>query len=589
MDEIIFLINKVLISGTVLGSIYAMGAIGVTLIYGILRFAHFAHGDMMTMGSFIAFVLAILAGALGIEMSVPLAFLVLPVAMFLTSVIALGLDRAFYAPLRARGASSMTLMIASIGVTLMIQGLIRLIFGSGTRNIYLDFEQKVVFRIDLTALGGTRPVVITEPQLLLFAVTLACILGLHYFLTRSRMGKAMRATADNPDLAQVSGINTQQVVIVTWMIAGALACLAGTMLALDVNLRPDLAFNIILPIFAASVVGGLGNTYGAIAGGLLIGFAESLAVFNWTVVLRPFAAYHAFRLGTAGQPRPRADRVQAHRRLRHPGCHPAVASDRHFQGIIVMRAERRTLLAYLALAVFVILVGTWQGPANLTLLIAQTTAYALIALGLNIQFGYGGLSNFGVMGFLMVGGATSVFFSYPIKMEFWTSDGPWLLLRAFAALAVGGLVVFGAHRLDRLGVRGRLRSFLVLLAWFVGYVLYRSQLDPAAAYIESTSGWIGGLGLYPVIGWIMAAIVAALIGRFVAKTTLGLRADYLGIATIGISEILRSFVKNMDWLTRGTLSVSPVPWPVPVPQDLQAIGVSRSATASFMPGSASSC
>jgi branched-chain amino acid transport system permease protein len=239
-----------------------------------------------------------------------------------------------------------------------------------------------------------------------------------------------------------------------------------------------------------------------------------------------------------------------------------------------MSAQRRTLYAYLALGVFVILVGIWQGPANLTLLIAQTTAYALVALGLNIQFGYGGLSNFGVMGFLMVGGATTVFFSYPIKPEFWSSEGPFLLVKAFFALGIGALIVIGARRLDRIGIRGKLRGFAIALAWFAAYVLYRSQLDPAAAYIESTSGWIGGLGLYPVIGWLMAGVVAAFIGRFVAKTTLGLRADYLGIATIGISEILRSFVKNMDWLTRGTLSVSPVPWPVPEPQDFQAIGVS---------------
>ncbi len=294
MDEIIFLINKVVISGSVLGSVYAMGAVGVTLIYGILRFAHFAHGDMMTTGTFVSLLLAMAAGALGIQAPVPLAFLVLPLAMIITAVIALGLDKAFYAPLRVRGANSMTLMIASIGVTLMLQGLVRLVFGSGTRNLFLETETKIIYRIDLSALGGTRPLVISQPQVLLFVVTIIVILGLHYFLTRSRMGKAMRATSDNPDLAQVSGINTQQVVTVTWLIAGALTCLAGTMLALDVNLRPDLAFNIILPIFAAAVVGGLGNTYGAIAGGLLIGFAESLAVFNWTAVLRPLAPYLPF-------------------------------------------------------------------------------------------------------------------------------------------------------------------------------------------------------------------------------------------------------------------------------------------------------
>jgi branched-chain amino acid transport system permease protein len=113
-------------------------------------------------------------------------------------------------------------------------------------------------------------------------------LTLHLFLTRSRLGKAMRAMADNADLAQVSGINTALVVRVTWIIAGSLACMAGTMLALDVTLKPDLAFNIVLPIFAAAIVGGLGKSWGAIAGGFLVGFAETMAIFNWAVLLRPF-------------------------------------------------------------------------------------------------------------------------------------------------------------------------------------------------------------------------------------------------------------------------------------------------------------
>jgi len=286
MSELIFFINQVVIAGAVLGSVYALGAIGITLIFGILRFAHFAHGDMMTMGGFIAFLLAIGAAALGIVTPVPTGFLVLPLAMVIAAGLALGIDRAFYAPLRARGAKPVTLLIASIGVTLMIQGLIRLFFGAGTYSFF-ETEPKEIFRIDTTALGSTRPLVISEPQLLLIVITIVAVIALHFFLTRSRLGKAMRAMADNPDLAQVSGINTALVVRVTWIIAGALACAAGTMLALDVTLKPDLAFNIVLPIFAAAIVGGLGQAYGAIAGGFLIGFAETLAVFNWTLVLRP--------------------------------------------------------------------------------------------------------------------------------------------------------------------------------------------------------------------------------------------------------------------------------------------------------------
>ena len=286
MTELVFFFNQVVIAGVVLGSIYALGAVGVTLIFGILRFAHFAHSELMTGGAFIAFLLAAGLAAMGIVTPIPTGFVVLPIAAVLTAVFALGIDKLFYAPLRQRGAKPVTLLIASIGVTMMVQGLVRLFFGTGTYSFF-ETESKDVFRIDMSAFGSTRPVVFSEPQLLMVVVTILAVVALHLFLTRSRLGKAMRAMADNAALAQVSGINTALVVRVTWVIAGILACLAGTMLALDVTLKPDLAFNIILPIFAAAIVGGLGQAYGAIAGGFLIGFAETLAVFNWTMVLRP--------------------------------------------------------------------------------------------------------------------------------------------------------------------------------------------------------------------------------------------------------------------------------------------------------------
>ena len=287
MDELIFFINKVIISGTVIGSIYALGAVGVTLVFGILRFAHFAHGDMMTLGAFFTYSLVALLAAAGFSLPIPLGIALLPVAMALTAVAALGLDRGFYAPLRRKGAKPVTLLIASIGVTLMLQGVIRLFYGTSTRTFF-ETEPKDIFRIDMSWAGGTRPITVTEPQAWMFVLVVAAVMALHFFLTRSRLGKGMRAMSDNPDLAQVSGINTALVVRVTWVLAGALAAMAGTMLALDVSLKPDLAFNIILPIFAAAVVGGLGQTYGAIAGGFLVGFAETLAVFDWMVFLRPF-------------------------------------------------------------------------------------------------------------------------------------------------------------------------------------------------------------------------------------------------------------------------------------------------------------
>jgi branched-chain amino acid transport system permease protein len=295
MDALIFFFNKVLVTGTVEGSVYALGAIGVTLIFGILRFAHFAHGDMMTMGAFVAFMLALLLATTGVTFPVPTGFVVLPVAMAITAVIALGLDKGFYAPLRKRGARPVTLLIASIGVTLVIQGLIRLFFGVDTRSFF-EHESKGIIRIPTDAIGGSRDITFTQPQILMIGLTIVLCVALHLFLTRSRLGKAMRAMADNPDLAQVSGINTALVVRVTWIIAGALACCGGTMLALDVSLTPDLAFNIELSIFAAAIVGGLGQAYGAIAGGFLIGFAETLAVFDWSVLLKPLQGYIPFQI-----------------------------------------------------------------------------------------------------------------------------------------------------------------------------------------------------------------------------------------------------------------------------------------------------
>ena len=287
MTELIFFLNKVLISGAVIGSIYAMGAIGVTLVFAILRFAHFAHGDMMTVGAFIAFALTALFPGLGAHVGLPTAFVVLPVAMVLTAAVAIGLDRTFYRPLRGANLKPVVFVMASIGVTLMLQGLLRLMAGPSSRQLYID-DRKDIFRLDLAPELTRMKLVITEPQILLLVFTAVAVITLHLFLTRSRLGKAMRAVSDNPDLARVSGINIDMVVRTTWIIAGMLAAAAGTLLSLDVTLKPDLSFNILLPIFAAAIVGGVGRPYGAVLGGFVVGFAETLAVFNWAILLRPF-------------------------------------------------------------------------------------------------------------------------------------------------------------------------------------------------------------------------------------------------------------------------------------------------------------
>jgi len=285
MSEVVFFFNYAVMGGLVIGSIYAMGAIGVTLVFAILRFAHFAHAEMMTAGALFALVLAMAAPGVDAATGLPAAFVLLPVAMAMTGLLAIGLDRAFYRPLREAQARPVVMVMASIGVTLMLQGLIRLIVGTRAQPLYVA-SRKDVFRVEVP-FEGARDLVVTEPQIMLFGVVAVAVAALHLFLTRSWLGKAMRAMSDNPDLARISGINADHVVWAAWAIAGALAAAAGALLSLDVTLKPDLSFNLLLPIFAAAIVGGVGKPYGAVAGGFVVGFAESLAVFNWAVLLRP--------------------------------------------------------------------------------------------------------------------------------------------------------------------------------------------------------------------------------------------------------------------------------------------------------------
>ncbi|WP_282041039.1 branched-chain amino acid ABC transporter permease [Halomonas alimentaria] len=287
MNELVFFINNVIVAGSVTGSIYAIGAVGVTLVFSIMRFAHFAHADMMTFGAFMVLLLTTAFPGAGAALGLPTAVVMLPLAMLLTAALAVGIDKTFYKPLRAHGVKPIVMVIASLGVTLMLQGLIRLFAGTSGQSLYVD-DRKEIFRLALPFEGVRAPIVITEPQFILFVLTIASVVGLHIFLSRSRLGKAMRAMSDNPDLARASGINTNLIVAVTWVIVGGLAAIAGTLLSLDVTFKPDLSFFLLLPIFAAAIVGGVGHPYGAIAGGFVVGFAETLAVFNWGVLLRPF-------------------------------------------------------------------------------------------------------------------------------------------------------------------------------------------------------------------------------------------------------------------------------------------------------------
>jgi len=234
---------------------------------------------------------------------------------------------------------------------------------------------------------------------------------------------------------------------------------------------------------------------------------------------------------------------------------------------------RRAVFLYAGLLVLILGVGVAMGAPFTVRLCVEAAAYALIALGLNIQWGYGGLFNFGIMGFVMVGGFAVTLVSVPINMEFWNSEGPVMLLKAALAAAIGAGLIIAAGRLSRHGVAKKWCRTTQIAAWIFAYIIFRSQIDPAAKYIEAEAGFVGGLGLPVVFGWLFGGVLAAGVAYVIGKICLGLRTDYLAIATIGISEILRALMKNMDWLTRGTLTVSPVPWPVPLPQAYQTDGI----------------
>lgn len=250
-------VNFYFVPGLVLGCIYALGAVGLSLLYGILRFAHFAHGDLMTFGGYIA-----LALVTGFGLS---AYSALPVAIAATIVLAFAIDRLFYRPLRNQ--SSAVLLISGFGVALMVRAVVLFIWGPGTEVYQKGIQMPIVW-------DGWR---IQVRHVAIVLITLGLAAALHVFLSRTRTGKAMRAMSDNADLARVSGIPADRVILWTWALGAGLAAVAGVLLALDSQLSPMMGWNVLLGVFAAAILGGIGKPYGAFVGGIVLGLAEELA------------------------------------------------------------------------------------------------------------------------------------------------------------------------------------------------------------------------------------------------------------------------------------------------------------------------
>ncbi len=284
---------QVLTDGLIIGSVIALGAIGLTLTFSILRFANFGHGELLAWGSYLAFSALAAFAAVGLAPAAPWAPLsfgwplvaAMLVAMVLTALLALALDGLLFRRLRLHG--SITLVIASFGAALALRNLLLFFYG-GIPRYYAQELQIAVALVPRSVAGGMR---ITPDQIFVLGLAAVTVVALHLFLERSVPGRAMRATADNRELARVAGIDPERMLRLAWLLGGALAALAGVFAALTVQLRPTLGLDLLLPLFAAVILGGIGSVWGAVVGGLVVGLAESAAVALLGAEWRAAAAF----------------------------------------------------------------------------------------------------------------------------------------------------------------------------------------------------------------------------------------------------------------------------------------------------------
>ncbi|MCE2462875.1 MAG: branched-chain amino acid ABC transporter permease [Dehalococcoidia bacterium] len=264
-------------NGVFLGAIIALGAIGLTLVFGILNFANIAHGDYMTMGAYIAlFIMGSLLPQVGIESSGlgPFTFgysllIALPVAVAGVAVGAIVLDVLIYRRLRDRGVNVVVMAMASLGIAIALRGLVQIIWSGDTQHYPRESRQVYHLPMDVR---------IPPDAIFIAIVTIILVVGVYLVLTRTRMGKAMRATADNPDLALVSGIDVQRVTWWTWELGGVLAATAGVLLAVfQAQILPIMGWKFLIPLFAAVILGGIGNPYGALVGAFVIGVTSEVS------------------------------------------------------------------------------------------------------------------------------------------------------------------------------------------------------------------------------------------------------------------------------------------------------------------------
>ena len=282
LNGITLIANYIIIPGLTYGSQLALGALGITIVYSVLRFSNFAHGEFMSFGAMSSILLSWLFVSLELTLHpLPTAIIVLPVAIMLTISYCFIIDKFIFKFYRKQNSKSVINLIVSIGVMFFTGGLIRFIIGPGDRNFF-DGERFILkARTFKNITGLNEGLTLKTTQGITIVLSVLLVILLFWFLNKTKTGKSMRAYSDNKELALLSGINPEKVVLITWIITGTLACVAGTLYGLDKSYKPFTYLHLVLPIFSAAIVGGVGNPVGAIIGGFVIAFSELIITFAY--------------------------------------------------------------------------------------------------------------------------------------------------------------------------------------------------------------------------------------------------------------------------------------------------------------------
>ena len=282
VNAIVLLLNYIFVPALSYGSQLALGAIFVSLIYGILRFAYFSAGDLMSFGTMFTILFTWYFQSIGISLGVlPTALLAIPFAIIISILFTLGIDKVVFSYYRIKKSPPVMLAMVSIGVMFVTQAIVRIIIGPFDRRFF-DGEKFILKANEFKEMTGLNEgLSIKSTQVLTLFVTIVVVSILFWFLNKTKTGKSMRAYSDNEDLALLSGIDPKKVVMITWVIAAVLATIGGALYGLDKSFKPFTYFNNMLPIFAAAIVGGIGNPFGAFLGGYVIAFSEIFLTYAY--------------------------------------------------------------------------------------------------------------------------------------------------------------------------------------------------------------------------------------------------------------------------------------------------------------------